>query len=48
MKGFERVLIVFSLYAWATFLVWMTGFIAFFALPVLGLGYAVFGGKKHV
>jgi len=48
MKGFERVLVVFFLYGWATLLVWLTGFVAFFALPVLGIGYAVFGGKKHV
>lgn len=47
MKLKERILVTLSLFFWGSVLFWYFGSLYFYILPILGIGYVVFGGKKH-
>jgi len=48
MKLSLRILVALSVFSWTVFLFWMTNWMIFFALPLIGIAYIVFGGKKNV
>ncbi|MCK7488144.1 MAG: hypothetical protein MZU97_23680 [Bacillus subtilis] len=47
MNQRDRIFLVFGLFFWAVYLFSLLGIVWFFALPVIGVGYVVFGGKRH-
>jgi len=48
MKLKNRILVLLSVFSWTIFLFWMTNWIVFFGLPLVGLAYVIFGGRCHV
>ncbi len=48
MRTKDRILVALSSFFYATVGLFFTGSFLFFLIPLAGVAYAMFGGRKHV